>query len=100
MIRYIIIIAAILAVVLLIIVPIMRPRQSKMETTLVEDAPASSLRFWLSIRGIILLIVITLLSLGFFVLSGYDRSPINTQYDPAVIEDGIIRPGQFDESGE
>ena len=84
--RYVVILLAILvgAAVGLILAR----RRAKADTTLVEEGKAKSLLPWLA--GLVVLLI------GLFLLADYERSPVDSEYQPARLEDGEIKPGEFD----
>lgn len=66
-----------------------RNRQS--ETTLVEEKPPRSLLPW--VAGLTVLII------GLMLIANHERASIDTDYRPATIDNGSIRPGQFNQPG-
>lgn len=65
--------------------------KAKAETTLVEESKAISLLPW--VAGLAVLMV------GLFLLADHQRSPVDSEYRPARVEDGVVQPGGF-ENGE
>ena len=63
-------------------------RNAKAATTLVEEGKSPSLVPW--IAGLVVLVV------GLFILADHQRSPVESEYRPARVEDGVIQPGGFD----
>ena len=67
---------------------ILARRKARAETTLVEEGKSMSLVPW--VVGLVVLAV------GLFLLADHQRSPISSEYRPATVEEGVIRPGGFD----
>jgi len=91
--RYLIILSAVLAGVLIGWL-LSRPKKPAADEVLVEDKPVTNL--WPFVGGLIVL------ALGLFYLAGLNRAPIEGEYNPAVIDGGAINPGHFnqDHSGQ
>ena len=84
--RYIVILLAVLVGAAVGLV--LARRRAKAETTLVEEGRSPSLLPWLA--GLAVLLA------GLFLLADHQRSPIDSEYRPATVEDGRIKPGGFD----
>ena len=67
---------------------ILARRKARAETTLVEEGQTHSILPW--IAGLAVLMA------GLFLLADHQRSPVDSEYRPAKVEDGVIRPGGFD----
>jgi len=67
-------------------------RQREQEQVLVEESKRLQLMPW--IAGFAVLII------GLFLLADGERAPIETKYEPAILQDGTIQPGTFSGTGE
>ncbi len=84
--RYGIIAAAILVGVFIGWI-ISRQKPAASDEVLVEQKPMLKLLPWIAT-------VITLM-VGLYFLSDRTSAPISTEYQPAIIKDGVLKPGQF-----
>ena len=87
--RYFIILAAVLVGVLIGWL-LSRPKKPAADEVLVEEK--NPLSVWPFIAALVVL------ALGLFYLSGMDRSSIESNYSPAVIDGNAINPGHFDQN--
>ena len=84
--RYVVILLAVLAGAAIGL--FLARRKAKAEATLVEEGKSMSLAPW--VAGLVVLVI------GLFLLADHQRSPVNSEYRPAKVEDGVIQPGGFD----
>ena len=89
--KYLIIAAAVLVGALIGWV-LSRPKKPAADEVLVEDKQPMNL--WPFVGGLIVL------ALGLFFLAGQNRAPIEGEYNPAVIDGGVINPGHFDQDDQ
>ena len=89
--KYLIIAAAVLVGALIGWV-LSRPKNLAADEVLVEEKKPINL--WPFVGGLIVL------ALGLFFLAGQNRTPIDGEYNPAVIDGGVINPGHFDQDNQ
>ena len=87
--RYLVILAALIVGIGLGILMSKLKNKSAAETVLVEEKPP--LNLWPWVAGMLTLLV------GLYLISDETRAPINAGYNPAIIKDGNLIPGGFDE---
>ena len=64
-------------------------RNARARATLIEEGRSPSILPWAA--GFLVLAV------GLFLLADHQRSPVESEYRPAKLEDGVIQPGGFDD---
>lgn len=91
--KYLVIIAAVFVGVLIgMIMARLKSTSAANETVYVDKRPPINLIPY--VAGIAVLLI------GFYLISDGTRAPISSEYKPASLENGVLKPGQFDEGGE
>lgn len=91
--KYLVILAAVLVGVLIgMIMARLKSKPASNETVYVDERPPINLIPYAA--GIAVLLI------GFYLISDGTRAPISSEYKPASLENGVLKPGQFDEDGE
>lgn len=87
--RYIVILAALVVGIGLGLLMSRFKSRPAADTVLVEEKPP--LNLWPWVAGVLTLLV------GLYLISDDTRAPIDAGYKPAIIKDGTVVPGGFDD---
>ena len=91
--EYLVILAAVIVGVLIgMIMARLKATPAASETVYVDERPPINLIPYAAGFAVLLI--------GFYLISDGTRAPISSEYKPATLENGVVKPGQFDESGK